>query len=253
MLRHRVIPCLLLKGSGLVKTVRFGSPRYIGDPINAVKLFNDLAVDELLFLDIMATREGRSPDLHRLGELASEAFMPLAYGGGVRNVESASTLLQLGIEKVAITTAALERPRLISELARACGSQSVIVGIDVRRGWFKRVSLRSWGGRKRHSRDPVEFAREAQDLGAGELLLTAIDRDGTLEGYDLEMIQRVSEAVEIPLIACGGAGCVADLGRAVRAGASAAAAGSLFVYSGPRRAVLINYPSQADLRAILGD
>lgn len=247
MLRHRAIPCLLLKGDGLVKTVKFRQPKYVGDPINAVKLFNDLEVDELCLLDITATAQGREPDFERIHAIAGEAFMPVAYGGGVTSVSQARRLFQIGIEKVIVTSAAPQRPELISELAAEFGSQSVVVGLDVKRNWFGRAILRACGGSQRTGRDPVRFAVEAQERGAGELLINSIDRDGTQQGYDLELIQSIASAVSIPVIACGGAGTVADLGKATRAGASAAAAGSLFVFTGPHRAVLINYPSQDEL------
>jgi cyclase len=248
MLRTRVIPCLLLKGEGLVKTVRFREPKYVGDPINAVKLFNDLEVDELCFFDITATPEQREPDYERIREIAGEAFMPIGYGGGLSCVAQARKLFQIGVEKVILTTAALQRPEFISELADEFGSQSIVVGLDVQRNWLGRLRLRSRCGTRWTAREPVEFAQEAQGRGAGELLVNSIDRDGVQGGYDLELIQSVSSAVSIPVIACGGAGTVAHLGEAVRAGASAAAAGSLFVFNGPHRAVLISYPSGPQLR-----
>jgi cyclase len=247
VLQHRAIPCLLLKGDGLVKTVRFRQPKYVGDPINAVKLFNDLEVDELCFLDITATSQQREPDYERIRAIAGEAFMPVGYGGGVTSVAQARKLFHTGVEKVILTTAAIQRPELITELAGEFGSQSVVVGLDVKRNWLGRPFLRTHCGTTRTSLDPVDFAREARERGAGELLVNSIDRDGTMSGYDLELIRNVARAVSIPVTACGGAGTVADLGLATQAGASAAAAGSLFVFTGPHRAVLINYPSQAEL------
>ncbi len=247
MLQPRAIPCLLLKGDGLVKTVRFGRPKYVGDPINAVKLFNDLEADELLFLDITATIERREPDYQRIRDIAGEAFMPIGYGGGVRTVEQARTLFQLGVEKVALTTAAEENPQLVTDLAKTFGSQSIIAGLDVKRDWFRRPQLTTRRGARRTGREVVGYAHEMQERGAGELLLHSIDRDGMQLGYDLDLIRSVSGAVNIPVVACGGAGSLAHLGEAVRAGASASAAGSLFVFTGPHRAVLINYPSASDL------
>jgi cyclase len=240
----------LLKGDGLVKTRQFGQPKYIGDPINAVKLFNDLEADELIFLDITATREQREPDYARLEDIAGEAFMPIGYGGGVRTVEQARRLFRLGVEKVAVTTAAHENPALVAELAEQFGSQSIVAGIDVKRDWLNRPRVMTHAGTTKSSRDVVEYARELQERGAGEILLNAIDRDGMQQGYDLPLVQAVSAAVSIPVVACGGAGTVAHLGEAVQAGASAAAAGSLFVFTGPHRAVLINYPSAGELRAV---
>lgn len=249
MVQPRAIPCLLLKGDGLVKTRRFGEPKYIGDPINAVRLFNDLAADELMFLDILATREGREPDYARLEDIVSEAFMPIGYGGGVRSVAQARRLFRLGVEKVVVTTAAFETPELVRELADEFGSQSIVAGIDVKRDWLKRAKATTHAGTKRTSRDAVEYACELQERGAGEILLNAIDRDGMGNGYDLPLVAAVSAAVTVPVVACGGAGNLAHLGEAVRSGASAAAAGSLFVFTGPHRAVLINYPSARELRS----
>jgi cyclase len=248
MVQPRAIPCLLLKGDGLVKTVRFANPKYVGDPINAVKLFNDRAADELLFLDITAARERREPDYARLEDIAGEAFMPIGYGGGVRSCEQARRLFRLGVEKVAVTTAAWERPELVTELAAEFGSQSIVVGIDVTRDWLNRRRLATRGGAERHTTDLVAYARAMEARGAGELLVHAIDRDGTMAGFDLELTREISGAVGIPVIACGGAGSLADLAAAVASGASAAAAGSLFVFTGPHRAVLINYPSAQQLR-----
>lgn len=246
MLIPRVIPVLLLKGSGLVKTVKFREPTYVGDPINAVKIFNEKEVDELTLLDISATPEGHAPPLKAVAEIASECFMPLCYGGGIRDVGTIETILGLGVEKVALNTAAADDPALVREAARAFGSQSIVVSIDVRKGLFGKYEACARGASRGLKEDPVSYARRMEDLGAGELLLTSVDRDGTLQGYDLELIRSVASAVTVPVIAAGGAGSVADLTRAVReAGASAAAAGSLFVFQGKHRAVLITYPERA--------
>ena len=253
MLQTRAIPCLLLKGDGLVKTVGFRQPKYVGDPINAVKLFNDLCVDELVFLDITATPERREPDYERVRAIAGEAFMPIGYGGGVTRIEQARRLFKVGVEKVLLTSAALERPAFITELASEFGSQSIVVGMDVKKDWLGRHRLRSRCGTARTAWSPVDFAREAAQRGAGEMLLNSIDRDGAQTGYDLELIQSVSSAVTVPVVACGGAGSVQDLRAAVLSGASAAAAGSLFVFRGPHRAVLINYPSAEELSAAFGN
>ncbi|HEX6860408.1 MAG TPA: AglZ/HisF2 family acetamidino modification protein [Caulobacteraceae bacterium] len=251
MLSARLIPCLLLKGQGLVKTVRFKDPTYVGDPINAVKLFNDLEVDELVLLDITATREDREPPFERIEEIVSEAFMPICYGGGVTSFEHAQRLFGLGVEKVAVTTAAVERPELIEEMAGAFGSQSVIVGIDVKRNWRGKPKVFTRSGTRDTGLDPVALAKAAAERGAGEILVNAIDRDGVGGGYDLPLIAELSAAVGVPVVACGGAGSLADARKAIDAGASAAAAGSLFVFKGPHRAVLINYPTQAELRTML--
>lgn len=250
MVQPRAIPCLSLMGEGLVKTERFSKPRYIGDPINAVKLFNDLEADELLFLDIRASAEGRSPDFARIEAIAGEAFMPIGYGGGVRSIDDARRLFRLGVEKVLVTTAASERPSLVTELAAEFGSQSIVAGIDVKRDWRRRACAVVRAGSTRVSTDVVAYARELERLGAGEIVLTSVDRDGTMSGYDLELIGAVASAVTIPVVACGGAGSLADLRSAVERGAAAAAAGSLFVYAGPHRAVMISYPSAAQLTDI---
>lgn len=249
MYRARVIPCLLLQDGGLVKTVKFKRPRYLGDPINAVKIFNEKEVDELVFLDIVAGRQGWEPPFDLLGQVTSECFMPLCYGGGVRSLEHMRRLFSLGIEKVALNTGAVESPELVSQAADRFGAQSVIVSIDVKRRLLGRPAVYTMGGTRSTGLDPVAWAREMERRGAGELLLTAIDRDGTMSGYDLPLIKQVVAAVRIPVVASGGAGSVRDLVAAVRqGGASAAAAGSLFVYQGPHRAVLINYPSPEELR-----
>jgi cyclase len=247
MLRARFIPALLLRGPGLVKTVKFADPKYVGDPINAVKLFNDLEVDELVLLDILATREGRNPDYGKIREIVSEAFMPVGYGGGVNSVQQAEQLFKLGCEKVVVTTAAHTVPSLVGEIAARFGSQSVVVGIDVRKNWLRRHACMVAAGSRPVQGSPEQLAAEAEARGAGEILLNDISRDGTMQGYDLELVARVSAAVSVPVVACGGAGSVADLGAAVKAGASAAAAGSLFVYKGPHRAVLINYLTSDEL------
>jgi cyclase len=215
-----------------------------------VKLFNDLEADELLFLDITATTQRRGPDYQRIRDIAGEAFMPITYGGGLRTVDHARTLFQLGVEKVAVTTAAEENPQLVTDLAKVFGSQSIVVGLDVGRDWLQRPRLFTRCGAHRTRREVVRYARDMQDRGAGELLLHSIDRDGTQQGYDVDLIESVCAAVNIPVIACGGAGSIAHLSEAVRAGASAAAAGSLFVFAGPHRAVLINYPSAPDLASM---
>jgi len=251
MYRARVIPCLLLSGERLVKTVRFTQPTYVGDPINAVKIFNDREVDELAILDIGATRDRRDPPFDHLQAIAGECFMPLSYGGGIRTIEHARRLFSIGIEKVVINTAADEDPKLLGAIAAEYGSQAVVAGIDVRKDWLGRSRVFTRAGSRNTGKAPRAHAEAVVAHGAGEILLTSIDRDGTMSGYDVEMIREVSRAVPVPLVACGGAGTLTHLAEAIAAGASAVAAGSLFVFAGPRRAVLINYPSAADLRAAL--
>ena len=251
MYRARVIPCLLLSGERLVKTVRFKQPTYVGDPINAVKIFNDREVDELMLLDITATRERRDPPFDHLRAIAGECFMPLSYGGGVRAIEQARRLFSIGIEKVVVNTAAVDDPSLLTAIAGEYGSQAVIASIDVKQDWLGRSRVFTRAGTHNTGLSPRQHAETVVAKGAGEILLTSVDRDGTMNGYDLEMVRELSAAVPVPLVACGGAGTVAHLGEAINAGASAVAAGSLFVFTGSRRAVLINYPSAADLKAAL--
>jgi cyclase len=250
MLKYRVIPCLLLHNGGLVKTVRFKSPKYVGDPINAIRIFNEKEVDELMVLDISASREGREPDYGLIEKFASECFMPLCYGGGIKTVAQAKQLFAIGVEKVCLQTAALQDLKIISDLAACFGSQSIMVSIDVKKNWMGNYKIYASHNRKTVSGRPVEYARKAVEAGTGELLLTSVDQDGTMKGYDLTLIQEVAAAVAVPLIAAGGAGGLSDLKAAVKAGASAVAAGSLFVFQGPHRAVLISYPKYADLERL---
>lgn len=252
MLTTRVIPCLLLRGSGLVKTIRFKDPKYIGDPINAIRIFNDKEVDELILLDIDATREKRGPAFSVIEEVASECFMPLGYGGGIRSVEDARCILKLGVEKVVLNSIAWREPSVLQAASREFGAQAVVASIDVRRKLFGRYEVCIDGGIVGTGADPIEYARRVEALGAGEIFLNSIDRDGTMQGYDIELIAKVTAAVGIPVIASGGAGSVSDFGAAVRQGhASAVAAGSLFVFHGPHRAVLITYPPRIDLERVL--
>lgn len=251
MLIPRIIPCLLLRRRGLVKTVKFDKPVYLGDPINIVKIFNDKEVDEVVLLDIDATPEQRGPNYNALAEIVSESFVPFAYGGGIRTLDDVKKLFALGIEKVVINSFAMENPDFIRAAAEQVGSQSVVVCLNVKgkllRGW----QVMSHGARRAVTGDVAEWANKFQQLGAGELLVNAIDRDGMMKGYDLELVRRVSSAVTIPVVACGGAGVLEDLGRVVKeAGAAAASAGSLFVFQGPHRAVLINFPERKALERL---
>jgi len=241
----RIIPVLLIRGSGFVKTRRFKDPVYLGDCFNTVRLFNEKEADELIFLDITASPNNRPPPFDFLRELASECFMPIAYGGGIRNLEDMRRLFNAGFEKVSINTQAAKTPGLIRDAAREFGGQSIIVSIDVRRKLFGRYEAFVNGGRDGTGLDPISIARQAADLGAGEIMLTSIDRDGTLEGYDLDLIRCVADAVPIPLIACGGAGTQEHFRDAMyKGGASAVAGGSFFVFQGKHRAVLITYPAR---------
>jgi cyclase len=235
----------LLKDFGLVKTTKFKNPTYVGDPINAVKIFNDKYADELIFLDIAATETGRGPDFDKIKEIASECFMPLSYGGGVRTLEHVRKILNIGCEKVIINTFALENPDFLVQASRIFGSQSIVAAMDVKKTLFGKHEVFSMRGRRNTGKTAVEYAKTVESLGAGEVFVNAIDRDGVMAGFDIELIKAVSFAVGIPVIACGGAGTLADLQRAVKeGGASAVAAGSMFVFHGPHRAVLINYPEE---------
>lgn len=247
MLRTRIIPCLLLKGQGLVKTVKFQSPKYIGDPINAVKIFNDKEVDELVFLDITATLENRPPNFGLLRQITDECFMPLAYGGGIKSIDQISALLKAGIEKVIINSAAYLDPDFLSKAVRIFGSSTIVVSIDVKKGLLGKHTVYIKSGTQSTKLDPVAYAKKVEEIGAGEILLNSINADGTMKGYDLPLIRAVSQNVSIPVVACGGAGDLQDLKLAKEAGASAVAAGSMFVFQGPNRAVLISYPEIRDL------
>ena len=254
MFSPRVIPCLLLRNLGLVKTVKFKNPTYLGDPINIVKIFNDKEVDELMFLDIMATVENKRPPFKLLEKVASEAFMPLGYGGGIRMLEDVKTIIGLGIEKLVINSYAVENPAFIRKVADFAGSSSVVVSMDVKKNRWGKYEVFTHSGRKATGLDPVKFAVEMANIGAGELFLNSIDRDGTMQGYDLALTTRVASAVNIPVVACGGAHTVQDLEAAVKqGGASAAGAGSMFVFQGPHRAVLISYPTSQELKTAFGE
>jgi len=252
MLQTRVIPCLLLKDGGLVKTVGFSKPTYVGDPINAVKIFNDKQVDELMLLDISATVRQQPPDFRLLQDIANEAFMPLGYGGGVRSEEDIRRILQIGYEKIVLNSAAATDPAFIRRASGTVGAQSVVVSIDVKKKLFGRYEVFSHSGTRGTGLDPVAYARRAQEHGAGEIVLNSIDRDGTMSGYDLELLRQVTGAVTIPVVALGGASGLSDFSDAVKkGGASAVAAGSLFVFHGKHRAVLINFPDRTSLDSVL--
>lgn len=252
MLRTRVIPVLLLRGESLVKTVRFGRYTYVGDPCNTVRIFNELEVDELCFLDITATREGHEPNLALLADIADECFMPLSYGGGVRSFVQAEAIFKIGFEKVIVNTAFAECPGLVAEVARHFGSQAVVVSIDVGHDLLGRPRVRTRAGSHALPQDPASWAREAEQQGAGEILLTSIDREGSWSGFDLDLLGEVSRAVSVPVIAHGGAGRLAHLGEAVRAGASAIALGSMVVFQKQGMGVLVNFPGADELERDLG-
>lgn len=252
MLTHRVIPCLLLQNGGLVKTKRFAAPKYVGDPINAIRIFNEKEVDELMVLDIAASKDRREPDYALIEQFAGECFMPLCIGGGIRTLEQAKRIFGLGVEKVCVQTAALDNPALITAIAERFGSQAVVVSADVKRNLMRQPRLYSSARGKTLSRPWLDFVRAAVEAGAGEILLNAVDRDGMMQGMDLDLIRAGSAAVSVPLIAAGGASSLADIKAAVDVGASAVSAGAFFVFHGPHRAVLITYPRYAELEALFG-
>ncbi len=250
MTRYRVIPVLLLRDAGLYKTVKFKDAKYIGDPINAVKIFNEKEVDELIFLDIEATITNRELDYKILKDIASECFMPLCYGGGIRDLGQIEQVLKPGVEKVAINTALVRNPDLVREATNAFGSSTIVASIDFRRSVLGKPIAYVCSGSVKTGLSVVELAKRAEDLGVGEVLLNSIDRDGTMMGYDMGAIKETSAVLTIPLVACGGGGSLLDFHACIHeAGASAVAAGAFFVFVGRRRAVLITYPSQKELES----
>ena len=244
MKRIRIIPVLLLRNGGLVKSVRFKKHQYVGDPINAVKIFNEKEVDEIIVLDIDASVKKQNPDFKAIEEVCGEAFMPLAYGGGVSSLEFAKRLLYNGAEKVILNTTLLEQPKVIESIAKQFGNQSVVASIDYKNTLFGKTKVYGANGKKMTNWSPIELAQKAEEYGAGEVMLNSIEQDGTYAGYDLKMIGQVSAAISIPIIACGGSGTMNDFKSAIQHGASAVAAGSMFVFQRPNQAVLISIPNQ---------
>lgn len=250
MLKHRVIPTLLLRNGGLVKTLKFKNPKYVGDPINAIRIFNEKEVDELMVLDIVASKEKREPDYALIEQFAGECFMPLTYGGGITCIDQAARVFALGVEKICLQTAAFDNPHLVTQLAERYGSQSVVVAIDVKRNWRNKPHLFKSVNGNTLEEFWLMHAQNLVDAGAGEVLLNAVDRDGTLSGPDLDLIRQAAAALPVPLIAVGGVASLADIKAAVDAGASAVAAGAFFVFHGQYRAVLISYPRYQELEAL---
>lgn len=251
MLRPRIIPSLLLHDKGLVKTVNFKSPKYIGDPINAVRIFNEKEVDELAFFDIDATVLNLEPDYALIEKLANQSRMPLCYGGGVKTIEQAQKIFGLGIEKIALSSAIVNNPNLVTQIANRVGSQSVIVVLDVKKKLFGGYEVYTHNGKKATGINPIIFAKELQKLGTGEIILNSIDQDGLMRGYDINLIDKIAEEITIPLTVLGGGGSLADIEKVIdRHGVIGVAAGSLFVFKGPYKAVLINYPNQREKNEI---
>ena len=251
MLRPRIIPSLLIQENGLVKTVNFKNPKYVGDPINAVKIYNEKAVDELAIFDIDATVLGNEPNYSLIERLASQSMMPLCYGGGVKTVEQAQRIFSLGIEKIALSSAIFQKPELITQISDRVGAQSVIVVLDVKKKLLGGYEVYSHNGKKATGINPFKFVEEAQKLGAGEIVINSIDRDGVMKGYDLDLIDKVREKTSLPMTVLGGAGSLEDIEKVIdKHGVIGVAAGSLFVFKGPYKAVLINYPTQLEKNKI---
>lgn len=253
MLRPRIIPCLLVHDGGLVKTVRFIEPKYVGDPINAVKIFNEKEADELIVLDIDATAQGTEPKFRLIAQFAAECRMPLCYGGGVKTVQQAKRIIGLGVEKVAVSSAALGNPKLIAAIAAEIGSQSVVVVLDVKkRPHGDDYEVWTHNGTRNTGKHPVAVAREAESLGAGEIVVNSIDDDGQMKGYDLALAKKVRDAIRLPMTVLGGAGSLADIGQLITTcGVVGASAGSFFVFKGPYRAVLISYPGHTQKEELI--
>jgi imidazole glycerol-phosphate synthase subunit HisF len=251
MLNNRVIPILLIEKGGLVKTVKFKNPKYVGDPINAIKIFNEKEVDELIVLDISASKSGINPDYKAIENFASECFMPLCYGGGINNLEQAKTIFSLGVEKIAIQTSIIDNNNFIKSLADTFGNSSIVVSIDIMKNWRGAYNIYSFYRNRKLKRDWYIFLKEIVESGAGEILINSVDRDGTLLGIDQALISETSQAVNIPIIYCGGVGSLEDIKLAINKGASAVGAGSFFVFTGPHRAVLITYPKYSELESLI--
>jgi len=241
MLRTRIIPILLLKDGGLVKTLKFSKDTYIGDPINAVKIFNKKEVDELVILDIGATRDGTVPNFLEIREIVSEAFMPVGYGGGISTIEHIDQLFNIGVEKVILNSVIFENQELVKKAVKIYGSQSIVASLDFKKDIWGNYKIYSKNGKKKQIISIEEIIELIQELGFGELILNSIDRDGTMQGYDLSLIEKFTKVLEIPVVVAGGAGKIEDFFQAVKAGASAVAAGAMFVFQGVHRAVLISY------------
>ncbi len=244
----RIIPCLLLRNNGLVKTVKFKESTYIGDPINTVKIFNEKEVDEIFFLDIDATKLKKEPPYELIHNIASECFMPFAYGGGIHSLQQIERIIKSGAEKVILNTHAFLGENFLKEAVSQFGSSTIAVSIDIKKDFLRGNMVYIKGGSQSTGMNPVDYAKRIEGEGAGEILINSIDRDGVMEGYDIELIKSISSSVKIPIIACGGAGKLNDFSLAVKqGGAAAVAAGSFFVFHGKRRAVLITYPSYSEI------
>lgn len=253
MLQKRVIPCLLLHKGGLYKTEKFKKPTYIGDPINAIKIFNEKEVDELIFLDIDATTQNKEPNYKMIEDIASECFMPLCYGGGVKNIKQMKKIYALGVEKISLSSAAVLNPKLIREAAKIFGNQSVIVTIDVKKEFWGKKKVFINNGKKNTKIDPVEFVKKIESLGAGEIVVNSVDNDGVMKGYDTELLKEIKQNTKVPIIALGGAGNLNHIKEVFEiAKVDAVACGSMFVYQGPLKGVLISYPPYQKVQELSG-
>lgn len=252
MLKTRVIPALLLRDDALVKTVKFSKPGYIGDPINTVRIFNELEVDELVFLDIEATTQNRKPNLRILREIANECFMPLAYGGGLQDFETAKEIFEIGFEKVVLNAACHTHPKVVEQLAQHYGNQAIVASVDVKKNFWGNYEVFTYSGSKNSKKNPVEWCKQLEAMGVGEILLTSIDKEGTWSGFDVDLTRKVSEAVGVPVIAHGGAGNLEHISQVVHQGkASAVALGSMVVYQQKGLGVLVNFPDKNMLEGVL--
>ncbi|MDP3776384.1 AglZ/HisF2 family acetamidino modification protein [Methylotenera sp.] len=247
---NRVIPCLLLQDGGLVKTERFKKPKYVGDPINAIRIFNDKYVDELIFLDINASRLNKEPDYDLIARIAGECFMPLCYGGGIKTLEQARKLVAIGVEKISINSMAIYDLELIKQLVSELGSQSVVGAIDIKRNFWGKEYVYDASKSRLTNLNPQIHAQNLVDAGVGEIFINDVSRDGTFSGYNTALVSSIADKINVPLIVCGGASSIGDMQDVFMAGASAAAAGSLFVFYGPHRAVLINYPDYSIVKKL---
>ena len=251
-MRPRVIPALLIQDGEMIKTTNFKKPNYIGDPINTLKLFNDLEVDELVVLDIGRSKSNESPDLAALEEMATECFIPLCYGGGVKTIEMMAEIFSTGIEKISINSAALDDFSILEKAVERFGAQSIVLSIDVKKNLMGNYKVYDHRTQKNTSHELADYINMANDVPVGEILVNSVDMDGKMSGYDLKLIQNLADNIKVPYINCGGAGELTDISQAIQAGADAVAAGSLFIYQNKERGVLVNYPSQDKLDELLG-
>lgn len=251
---NRVIPCLLLHEQKLVKTVRFKNENYIGDAMNAVRIFNEKAVDEIIILDIWKSIKRETPDFKYLKKLASQCFMPVAYGGGLSSLKQIKTVFELGMEKVILNSMAYSNPECVRKAVHVFGAQSIVGAMDVKKGLFGKYTVHTWRGRHNTHITPIDYAQYLERIGVGEIFLNNITLDGKMTGYDLKLLREVSSSVKVPVTVCGGAGSIEDLSQGISyGGVNAVAAGSMFVYMGNTKSILINYPDRKVIEKIMED